>query len=94
MSYDNHKCLPDGIIPTKLMTHNKQVESINSREFAALDGEVLKYTAEDSTDQSHIVKLLNSMLPNVAQTVELKLNAQVMLTRNLSVATGTGFEIV
>ena len=87
-SYSNHDNLCDGIIPTKLMTHNKQVSAINDREFDALDGAQTTFTAEDSLTDSYILKLLNSMLPNVPKTLNLKIKAQVMLTRNLSVSTG------
>lgn len=70
------------------MTHNKQVSAINDREFDALDGAQTTFSAEDSLTDSYILKLLNSMLPNVPQTLNLKIKAQVMLTRNLSVSTG------
>ena len=87
-SYNHHGALSDGLIPTKLMTHNKQVSAINEREFDALDGATTTFSAEDSLTEAFILKLLNSMLPNVPQTLKLKINAQVMLTRNLSVSTG------
>ena len=75
-SYHNHDNLNSGIIPTKLMTHNKQVESINNSEFDALPGEPKIFDAADSHNESYIVKLVNSMLPNVAKTLKLKIKSQ------------------
>jgi len=59
------------------MTHNKQVESINSREFDALPGEPRIFDAADSHNEAYVVKIVNSMLPNVAKTIKLKINSQV-----------------
>lgn len=81
-SYYHHDELANGIIPTKLMTHNKQVESINEREFDALTGETKMFDAEDSHNESYILKLVNSMLPNVAKTINLKINSQVHLFKS------------
>lgn len=84
----NHSDLPDLIVPTKLMTHNNQVDSLNKTELEKLKTEEKVYLAVDSAADSKILAVLNKMLPNAVQELRLKVGSQVMLTKNLAVSSG------
>ncbi|CBY19601.1 unnamed protein product [Oikopleura dioica] len=84
----NHSDLPDLIVPTKLMTHNNQVDSLNKSELEKLQTDEKVYFAEDSAADSKILAVLNKMLPNAIQELRLKVGSQVMLTKNLAVSSG------
>ena len=79
-SINNHKHLNLGdVIPTKLMTHNKQVEMVNKSEY-----ENLKSTDEhafDAVDSSSVEKIratLDKLLHQVSRRLCLKKGAQGM----------------
>ena len=72
------------ILPTKLCTHKDDVDFINNRELEALDSASKRtYVAVDS--HPHASFVFNAGCP-AKQTLTLKLNAQVMLIKNLDVA--------
>ncbi|KAF1631942.1 ATP-dependent DNA helicase PIF1, partial [Eudyptes filholi] len=75
----------DGILATRLCTHKDDVEITNERRLQQLSGEVHTFEALDSDPM--LVKLIDAQCP-VGGRVELKLGAQVMLTRNLDVSQG------
>jgi len=80
------------VVPTKLFAVNRDVEVINNRELARLDGETYIFKAMDSQEpldpesKWQRTTLKNSLFFSknpVAETeVELKVDAQVMLTKN------------
>ena len=78
----------DGIVPTKLYCINKDVDSENLEQLEKLDGAVTTFSAHDlwktnpsggSVSKKSILVMVDKVVP---KTVELKLGAQVMLTRN------------
>lgn len=74
------------ILPTKLCTHKDDVEFINKKELDALSSsEKCTYKAIDSSDQN--TRLLNYLCP-AKDVIVLKLNAQVMLLKNLDLNNG------
>ncbi|NWQ97648.1 PIF1 helicase, partial [Burhinus bistriatus] len=75
----------DGILATWLCTHKDDVEITNERRLEQLSGEVHTFEALDSDPM--LVKLIDAQCP-VGGRVELKLGAQVMLTKNLDVSQG------
>ncbi|KAF1565779.1 ATP-dependent DNA helicase PIF1, partial [Eudyptes schlegeli] len=75
----------DGILATRLCTHKDDVEITNERRLQQLSGEVHTFEALDSDPM--LVKLIDAQCP-VGGRVELKLGAQVMLTKNLDVSQG------
>lgn len=75
------------ILPTKLCTHKDDVDLINSNELEKIDSEATIFKAIDSGDYSGQLKLLNKLCP-ASEVLKLKLNAQVILLKNLDVASG------
>ena len=78
----------DGIVPTKLYCTNKDVDSENLEQLEKLDGVVTTFSAHDlwktnpsggSMSKTSILGMADKVVP---KTVDLKLGAQVMLTRN------------
>lgn len=69
----------DGILPTQLFTHRADVEALNLRELESLKGDMVTYSAHDSGDSA----LLDGSCP-APRKLQLKIGAQVMLTRNIS----------
>lgn len=70
------------ILPTRLCTHKDDVELINKKELEALKSPEQRYKAIDSN--TFATKLLEKLCPAKDELV-LKLNAQVMLIKNLDV---------
>eukprot|EP00899_Mesostigma_viride_P026853 jgi/Mesvir1/7352/Mv25801-RA.1 len=80
----------DGILPTKLHTHKLDVDGMNKRMIDELDGETKTYTAEDDyaagAAPTHPQgSILEACCPARAK-LELKLGAQVMLVKTISVS--------
>jgi ATP-dependent DNA helicase PIF1 len=78
------------ILPTRLCTHKDDVAVINKRELDSLPHPKQTFTAIDSDGNengtsSHVSKILNQLCPAGSELV-LKLNAQVMLIKNLDVS--------
>jgi ATP-dependent DNA helicase PIF1 len=77
----------DGIDPTELFPTRREVDEANEKRMRALGGEKVKFNADDWVnpeeprfDNKEHADLSNMMVPNV---LELKVNAQVMLLKNL-----------
>ncbi|XP_062509312.1 ATP-dependent DNA helicase PIF1-like [Corticium candelabrum] len=75
----------DGIMATRLCTHKENVDSINRGELAKLKG--MSKTFE-STDSAQVPTSQMDALFPVKSRLELKLGAQVMLTKNLDIQRG------
>ncbi|XP_054268590.1 ATP-dependent DNA helicase PIF1-like [Macrosteles quadrilineatus] len=75
----------DNIVATKLCSHNQEATSINNAELNRLPGEERRFEAEDSCATAR--KLLDDQTP-VEAVLVLKVGAQVMLLKNISVARG------
>lgn len=100
----NRKCLiseehplpDDGIIPTMIYTHNRDVDSENEARLAELEGELTSFKAMDEWREAMppgtLASVKKSMKASVAaelpDEVELKIGAQVMLTRNKDLDSG------
>ena len=69
----------DGILPTRLLCTRADVDAINKSELDKLDGDSVWYHARDSGDTG----ILESSCP-AQKSIQLKIGAQVMLTKNLS----------
>lgn len=85
----------DGIRPTSLLTLKKEVDAMNQRELSQLPGAPRAFLAKDSSASSAAGGTLGSAYLEQLQAncpararLELKVGAQVILLRNLSVATG------
>ncbi|XP_054837286.1 ATP-dependent DNA helicase PIF1 isoform X2 [Eublepharis macularius] len=80
-----HMVERDGILATRLCTHKEDVELTNVKRLRELSGEPRSFKAVDSDPM--LVKTLDAQCP-VSSIIELKLGAQVMLTKNLDVSQG------
>lgn len=81
---------PDGIVPTKLLPTNEQVNSVNSVNYARCRGKEYVYDMNKSCIGKYGEKLLEKAVRNCPfdVRVRLKKGAQVMLRANLSVEEG------
>ena len=88
----------NGIKATKLFTHREDVDQMNQRELASLPGKEKHFWGEDSDPSAE--QSVNGLCP-VPKELILKVGAQVMLAKNISVQEGlvngargviTGFE--
>jgi len=80
---------------TRLYTHNLNVNSINDKELAALEGEMMRFTAM-STGDSKLVETLKKTVRTQDDLV-LKVGAKVMFIKNnteLGVSNGTMGELI
>jgi ATP-dependent DNA helicase PIF1 len=100
----NAKCLispqhplpTDGIMPTRLYTHNRDVDQENEVRLFALEGAMVTCQATDEWREAMPKGTLASVKKNMKTSVtaempdevHLKVGAQVMLTRNLSLERG------
>lgn len=75
----------DGIVATRLCTHKEDVNQINEHHLKKLNGESKVYISTDS--DSVYTQQMNDMCP-VLNKIQLKLGAQVILTKNLDVQRG------
>ncbi|MBN3298607.1 PIF1 helicase, partial [Amia calva] len=80
-----HTIERDGILATRLCTHKDDVELTNERKLEQLPGAVRVFEAVDSDPQ--LVKHIDAQSP-VGRVLQLKVGAQVMLTKNLDVQRG------
>ncbi|KAM9713989.1 ATP-dependent DNA helicase PIF1 isoform 3-T3 [Dama dama] len=80
-----HKVGRDGIVATRLCTHQDDVALTNERQLQELPGEVHSFEAMDSDPEQ--ARTLDAQCP-VSQLLQLKLGAQVMLVKNLAVSRG------
>ncbi|XP_032720604.1 ATP-dependent DNA helicase PIF1 isoform X1 [Lontra canadensis] len=81
----SHKVGRDGIVATRLCTHQDDVALTNERRLQELPGEVHSFKAMDSDPEQ--ARTLDAQCP-VSQILQLKLGAQVMLVKNLAVSRG------
>lgn len=80
---------------TRLYTHNLNVNSINDKELAALDGEMMRFEAT-STGDSKLVETLKKTVRTQDELI-LKVGAKVMFIKNnteLGVSNGTMGELI
>ncbi|XP_055359820.1 ATP-dependent DNA helicase PIF1 isoform X2 [Betta splendens] len=80
-----HNIERDGILATRLCTHKDDVELTNDNKLQQLPGAVRVFEALDSDPA--LVKTIDSHSP-VSRLLQLKVGAQVMLTKNLDVSRG------
>ncbi|XP_036332463.1 ATP-dependent DNA helicase PIF1 [Rhagoletis pomonella] len=73
----------DGILATQLCSHTNDAQSINESKLESLDGEKILFQAEDS--DANMSKQLDSQLQATSR-LYLKVNAQVMLLKNINIA--------
>lgn len=72
-------------IPTQLYTHRRDVDLVNTRQLQKLPTQSLTFAAQDSDAQGST--MLDSLCPT-PRKLELKVNAQVMLNRNIDINRG------
>jgi hypothetical protein len=100
----NRKCLignnnplpDDGIVPTRIYTHNQDVDSMNESRLADLEGKEVIFEAKDEWREKMPVgtsittkkNMKASIAGELADEVRLKVGAQVMLTRNKDMDNG------
>ncbi|XP_076601816.1 ATP-dependent DNA helicase PIF1 [Chaetodon auriga] len=80
-----HQIERDGILATRLCTHKDDVELTNENKLQQLPGSVRVFEALDSDPA--LVRTIDAHSP-VSRLIQLKVGAQVMLTKNLDVARG------
>ncbi|KAM9323072.1 ATP-dependent DNA helicase PIF1 [Pholidichthys leucotaenia] len=80
-----HQIERDGILATRLCTHKDDVELTNENKLQQLPGSVHVFEALDSDPA--LVKTIDAHSP-VSRLIQLKVGAQVMLTKNLDVPRG------
>uniref|UniRef100_A0A8C6TDJ2 ATP-dependent DNA helicase PIF1 n=1 Tax=Neogobius melanostomus TaxID=47308 RepID=A0A8C6TDJ2_9GOBI len=80
-----HKIERDGILATRLCTHKDDVELTNQNKLQQLPGAACVFEALDSDPA--LEKTIDAHSP-VGRVLQLKVGAQVMLTKNLDVARG------
>ena len=72
---------PDGVLPTRLYSINANVDVENQVELNKLPGEPIVFEAIDTGDNKDVLELLRKNSP-AAQTLTLKVGAQVVLLKN------------
>lgn len=80
-----HQIERDGILATRLCTHKDDVELTNDNKLQQLPGSARVFEALDSDPA--LVRTIDAHSP-VGRIIQLKVGAQVMLTKNLDVARG------
>ncbi|KAM3605101.1 uncharacterized protein V6R79_020754 [Siganus canaliculatus] len=80
-----HQIERDGVLATRLCTHKDDVELTNDNKLQQLPGSVRVFEALDSDPA--LVRTIDAHSP-VGRVIQLKVGAQVMLTKNLDVARG------
>ncbi|XP_075391883.1 ATP-dependent DNA helicase PIF1 isoform X2 [Tenrec ecaudatus] len=80
-----HKVGWDGIVATRLCTHQDDVAVTNQKRLQKLPGEVHSFEATDSDPEQ--ARTLDAQCP-ASRLLQLKLGAQVMLLKNLAVSRG------
>ncbi|XP_040825216.1 ATP-dependent DNA helicase PIF1 [Ochotona curzoniae] len=80
-----HKVGRDGIVATRLCTHQDDVALTNEKRLQELPGEMHSFEALDSDPE--LAHILDAQCP-VSRLLQLKLGAQVMLVKNLAVSRG------
>ncbi|CAN9503214.1 unnamed protein product [Ophioblennius macclurei] len=80
-----HQIERDGIVATRLCTHKDDVELTNENKLQQLPGSMRVFEAADSDPA--LVRTIDAHSP-VSRLIQLKVGAQVMLTKNLDVARG------
>ncbi|KAG5847604.1 hypothetical protein ANANG_G00127940 [Anguilla anguilla] len=80
-----HSIERDGILATRLCTHKDDVELTNENKLQQLPGTARVFEAVDSDPV--LVKAIDAQSP-VGRVLQLKVGAQVMLTKNLNVERG------
>lgn len=75
----------NGILATQLCSHTNDANAINESKLENLEGEKVLFRAEDSDPTS--TKQLDSQVQAPSQ-LYLKINAQVMLLKNINIASG------
>ncbi|XP_059200796.1 ATP-dependent DNA helicase PIF1 [Centropristis striata] len=80
-----HHIERDGILATRLCTHKDDVELTNENKLQQLPGSVRVFEALDSDPA--LARTIDAHSP-VSRLIQLKVGAQVMLTKNLDVARG------
>jgi predicted ATPase len=76
----NNACLKEGIEPTKLHTHNINVDTINDTELNKLPGQIFTYQMEDKGRKPLVEALKKSCL--APEVLRLKKGARVMFVKN------------
>lgn len=76
----NNACLKEGIEPTKLHTHNINVDTINDMELNKLLGQIFTYQMEDKGKKALVEALKKSCL--APEVLRLKKGARVMFVKN------------
>ena len=76
----NNACLKEGIEPTKLHTHNINVDTINDTELNKLPGQIFTYQMEDRGRKPLVEALKKSCL--APEILRLKKGARVMFVKN------------
>uniref|UniRef100_A0A1A9WKT2 ATP-dependent DNA helicase PIF1 n=1 Tax=Glossina brevipalpis TaxID=37001 RepID=A0A1A9WKT2_9MUSC len=75
----------NGILATQLCSHTNDADSINETKLENLAGEKILFKAEDS--DAHMTKQLDSQV-QATSALYLKVNAQVMLLKNVNISSG------
>jgi len=80
LSKQNNKKFPDGLLPTRLYTHNKDVEALNEKELIKLPGQVYEYAMRTKGRASLVESLKRGIL--APEVLRLKKDAKIMFVKN------------
>lgn len=75
-----HTTFANGVEPTKLYTHNQDVDSINAKHLQALDGKNRYFKAKTKGEKALVANLKRSVLTK--DDMPLKIGAKVMFVKN------------
>ena len=76
----------DSVVPTRLFSHNTQVNQANEKAFRFLQGKTCTFEADDYGDKFAVKSLQKNC--QALQMLQLKVGAQVILLKNLSIESG------
>jgi ATP-dependent DNA helicase PIF1 len=76
----------DGILPTRIFTHRKDVDTLNAKELQQLRGDSVEYKAVDSGEPQYLRSL--QMNCPAKQILKLKVGAQVILVKTIDAKEG------
>jgi len=77
----------DGIMPTKLYTHNANVDSENARYYRAIESPEVRYKAKEGYNDKGMF-LVDTLRKGTPDFVCLKIGTQVMMSANVDVDNG------
>jgi ATP-dependent DNA helicase PIF1 len=81
---NNKNTFENGIVPTKLFSRNRDVDTINNYELSKLEGSCMEFRVKYSPNPLKLKTSTDYIIAQkIPESIILKVGAQVMITRNL-----------